>query len=206
MRKNIGLALLLWALASTVCAASSEETVAVEMKTALGSITLELYAKKAPLSTADFLKYADAGLYENAAFYRTVRHDNDHGRPKITVIQGGLLDGVEPFPPIALERTHKTGIPHHDGVISLARSTPDSGSGAAFFICIGENQGLDFGQSRNPDKQGFASFGRVIQGMEVVRKINAIRDTLETDSAYLQDQLLAKPVRILSVKRVTGPQ
>src|SRR4029077_4888667 len=95
------------------------------------------------------------------------------------VVQGGLDPGrKEPFPPIGLERTKDTGAWHVDGAISMARNGPDTGR-SAFFICIGDQPELDFGGSRNADGQGFAAFGRVVRGMEVVRKIHASKATAQ---------------------------
>jgi peptidyl-prolyl cis-trans isomerase A (cyclophilin A) len=150
----------------------------------------------------DFLRYVDAGLYEGAAFYRVVTEDNDHGTPKIQVIQGGLADDDKrALPPIAHETTNATGIRHLDGTISLARGEPGTGSGAAFFICIGAQPALDFGGMRNRDGQGFAAFGHVIRGMDVVRKIQAMPADGTADSAYMKDQILTKPVTIRRAQR-----
>ena len=110
---------------------------------------------------------------------------------KIEVIQASLPPKVEPFPPIVLERTSVTGLTHMDGALSMARVGPDTGA-AEFFICIGDQPSLDFGGKRNADGQGFAVFGRVTKGMEVVRKIQ---------SAPAKGQLLEPPVRILRITR-----
>jgi len=174
--------------------ASPKPTV-VTLVTSAGEIDIEVLEKQAPVSSADFLRYVDKGLYEGATFYRVVRADNDHGTPKIEVIQGGVPDD-KALPPVEHETTKATGIRHTDGTVSLARGKPGTGSGAAFFICIGEQPALDFGGMRNPDGQGFAAFGRVIRGMDVVRAIQKMPADGAADSEYMKGQILTKPVVI----------
>ena len=162
----------------------------VVLKTELGEILLEILVDEAPVTAANFLRYVDEGRLAGATFYRTVRMDNQpHNTVKIEVIQGGL--GFDQHPnqlrPIAHETTETTGILHEDGTISMARNQPGSAS-SEFFICIGEQPELDFGGRRNPDGQGFAAFGRVLSGMDVVRSI-------QRQSS--QDQLLDPEIRIL---------
>jgi len=143
--------------------------------TDFGAIEVELYDNKAPATVANFLRYVDAGLYKDGVFHRVVNHDNDPNQPvvKINVIQGGRQrrgSREGGFPPIKLERTNETGILHKDGVISMARGGPDTAT-SDFFICIGDQPSLDYGGARNRDGQGFAAFGRVVNGMEVVHTI-----------------------------------
>jgi peptidyl-prolyl cis-trans isomerase A (cyclophilin A) len=145
----------------------------VLIKTELGTIKVEIYVDDAPITAANFLKYVDNNLFDGASFYRVVTMDNQPNNDiKIEVIQGGLrfADCDQTFLPIEHETTSKTGILHKDGVISMARSKPGSAS-SEFFICIDDQPELDFGGRRNPDSQGFAAFGKVIEGMDVVRKI-----------------------------------
>lgn len=146
---------------------------AVVIKTELGEIEVEIYEKKAPITAGNFLRYVDENLFEGASFYRTVTMDNQPNNDvRIEVIQGGRRSGDSlAYPPIVHETTDKTGIIHEDGVISMARDKPGSAT-SEFFICIGGQPELDFGGKRNPDGQGFAAFGRVIRGMDVVRKIH----------------------------------
>jgi peptidyl-prolyl cis-trans isomerase A (cyclophilin A) len=174
----------------------------VAIDTALGRIVVELETKRAPLSAADFLRYVDKGLYNGAGFYRSVRRDNDRGTPTIEVIQGGLLDDSRALPPVAHEPTGRTGLKHLDGSLSVARSAPGTGGGAAFFICIGDQPGLDEGAQRNPDGLGFAAFGRVVSGMDVVRRIHAAPTDPAQGSEYVRDQLLAEPVAIRKAARL----
>jgi peptidyl-prolyl cis-trans isomerase A (cyclophilin A) len=173
----------------------------VTMVTELGPITLEIYLSQAPQSAGSFLKFIDEDLYQDGGFYRVVSPENDNGQPLISVIQGGLLQDTESLPPVPLETTRMTGILHQDGVISLARGAPDSGSGAAFFICIGAQPSLDFGGKRNADGLGFAAFGKVIEGMDVVRAIHGQDADGPSESPYTKGQILAEPVRILEAHR-----
>lgn len=145
----------------------------VIIKTTLGDITLELYPKQAPITVANFERYIRENRFSGASFYRTVTLQNQpHNKVKIQVIQGGLFNDNDPkmLPPIPLETTAKTGLHHLNGTISMARDKPNSAT-SEFFICIGNQPSLDYGGKRNPDGQGFAAFGRVIKGMDVVRKI-----------------------------------
>lgn len=185
-------------LVANACAQTMDENaeaVEVELATALGTILVEVYPHAAPLSARDFLRYVDEGLYDDAGFYRVVRPDNDNGSPVISVIQGGLLDEQKSLAPVAHETTEATGLRHVDGALSLARSDPGTGGAAAFFIVLGNQPALDFGSMRNPDGQGFAVFGRVVDGMDVVRRINALQADAATDDEYVQGQILAEPVR-----------
>ena len=146
--------------------------VRVLMETELGEIELELDTMNAPVTTANFLRYLDAGYYTGGCFHRSARLDNQvRDDVLIEVIQAGTNPelGREGFPSIALERTRDTGLKHVDGTLSMARGGPDTAR-ASFFICIGDQPSLDFGGDRNADGQGFAAFGRVVRGMEVVRQ------------------------------------
>lgn len=164
----------------------------VVVRTERGDIEIELDAVRAPISTENFLRYVNAGFYQGGIFHRTVTLQNQpENQIKIEVIQGGINPQHEKdaFPPIALERTSKTGLHHLDGTVSMARDRPDSAT-SDFFICIGNQPELDFGGKRNPDGQGFAAFGSVVRGMNVVRKIQA---------SPAQGQTLTPPVKILSI-------
>lgn len=163
------------------------------IKTSLGDISIELYAKKAPITVANFLKYVDAHLYDNTSFFRSVTLNNQmKDSVKIEVIQGGEVDSTKVFAAIPLERTSQTGILHKNGVISMARDTPDSAT-CSFFICIKDQASLDFGGKRNKDGQGFAAFGKVTKGMDIVKKIQQLHPE--------QEQYFKPPVLILSIIR-----
>jgi len=187
----------------------------VIIATTLGPITLELYPDRAPLTVANFLRYVDSGSLDGGAFYRTVRLDNQKpNEVPIQVVQGGRFgaalakddgDGDAPveFPPIAHEPTSQTGLRHEPGAISMARAAPGTAT-SEFFISVVDSPALDFGGKRNPDGQGFAVFGRVLDGMDVVRRIHgAATDASRNrdDLGVMQGQLLDAPVRICSVSR-----
>jgi peptidyl-prolyl cis-trans isomerase A (cyclophilin A) len=175
---------------------AAQSPVRVLVQTELGDIVLEVDTQHAPRTAANFLRYLDAGQYDGGAFHRTVKMDNQPDSPvKIEVIQAGVSadrtkDG---FPPIAIERTSETGLRHTDGAISMARSQPDSAT-SGWFICINDQPSLDFGGARNPDGQGFATFGRVVQGMDVVRKIQRAANT--------DAQRLTPPIAIVKAARI----
>jgi peptidyl-prolyl cis-trans isomerase A (cyclophilin A) len=180
--------------------ADRNKTTEVVIQTSEGSIKLALYPDRAPVAVANFLKLVDGGTYKDGSFYRVVTKDNDNGSPKIEVIQGGAPDGAEELEGIAHEVTGETGISHEDGTISMARG--DIGTATSeFFICIGNQYGLDFGGRRHKDGQGFAAFGKVVEGMDVVRKIQSLPTAADDEDAYVKGQILAKPVTISNIVR-----
>ncbi len=168
--------------------------VLVKIETEMGDILVALSGDRAPRTVENFLRYVDEGLYNGGLFHRSVKPDNQPQSPvKIEVIQGGPNPGKkQSFPPIALERTKLTGLKHVSGVISMARSGPDTATGA-FFFCIGDQPELDFGGKRNPDEQGFAAFGLVLKGLDVIRKIQ---------QSPVTAQKLTPPVKIQRISRV----
>jgi peptidyl-prolyl cis-trans isomerase A (cyclophilin A) len=195
--------LLLFAAAAQHALAA--DTIEVVIDTSAGSITLELYPRAAPLTVANFLRYVDGEHYDNGHFYRTVRPDNQaQNRILIEVIQGGrgMEEPAAPFDAVAHESTAATGILHLDGTISIARGEPGSAT-SEFFICINDQPELDFGGQRNPDGQGFAAFGRVLEGMDVVRGIQAMETVTPAggELEYTSGQMLADPVRIHAIRR-----
>ena len=164
----------------------------VKITTSIGDFIVKLEHEKAPVTTANFLKYVEGDYYKGGSFFRTVRSDNQPDSPvKITVIQAGVHPWKQNFlfDPIPLERTGKTGIKHENGTISMARDKPDSAQ-ESFFICIDDQPELDFGGKRNPDGQGFAAFGKVISGMDVIKKINASK---------ADGQAIMPPIQILDM-------
>jgi peptidyl-prolyl cis-trans isomerase A (cyclophilin A) len=166
---------------------------ALAIETELGNIEVEVDTVHAPVTAANFLRYVDAGLYNGGAFHRTVKPDNQpRNQVKIEVIQAGRASGAKGFAAIPLERTSVTGLSHRDGTVSMARDGPDTAT-SDFFVCIGDQPSLDFGGKRNPDGQGFAAFGRVVRGMDIVRRIQSA----PSDGK----QHLTPPVRILRIAR-----
>ena len=189
--KNIILLILLVAVNFSVFA---QKNVTCLIKTVLGDITIELYLSKAPITVANFLKYVDAHLYDSSSFFRAVTLNNQpKDSVKIEVIQGGNVDSAKEFAPIPLETTQQTGLHHKDGAISMARGKPATAT-CSFFICINDQPSLDFAGKRNKDGQGFAAFGKVTKGMDVVKKIQQLYPN--------QGQYFKPPVTIISISRI----
>ena len=183
--------------------AAPRETVTtnIAFKTSKGDIIIELYNQIAPITVDNFLRHLDGGHYDGSSFYRTVTHQNDNGSPMIEVIQGGLGDIDKPFPAISHESTNITKLKHEDGTISMSRGEVNSAT-SDFFICIGSQQGLDFGGERNNDGQGFAAFGKVIEGMDIVRDINGKPSNKKTDNEYVKGQMINNPIIIEKAVRL----
>jgi peptidyl-prolyl cis-trans isomerase A (cyclophilin A) len=163
----------------------------VRIDSAAGPIVVALEADKAPGTVCNFLRYARAGRYRDARFFRTVvRATNDNPNP-IDVIQAETLAGSDDpgFGPIPLERTRDTGLRHLAGAISMARDGPDTAT-SSFFIVTEDTPSLDFGGGRNPDGQGFAAFGRVVEGLDIARTIQRSPAT---------DEALSQPVAIRDI-------
>ncbi len=178
------------------CTAAPDPSPNVILETALGEIEVEVYPDKAPLSAGDFLAHVDAGDYDGQGFYRVVRADNDPRGMGMSLIQGGRLDSEMVRDPIAHERTTDSGLSNVRGTISIARDAPGTGSAAYFFINIGDNTFLDTGGERNPDGEGYAVFGTVVRGMDVVELIQSQEATGESDLEVTQGQILSDPVII----------
>lgn len=163
------------------------------INTPLGEITIELFDSKAPVTVGNFLRYVDAQAYDNTHFFRSVTLKNQpKDSIKIEVIQGGDVDSIKQFAAIPLETTKQTGILHTNGTISMARGNPASAR-SSFFICINDQPSLNYGGMRNKDGQGFAAFGKVIHGMDVVIKIQQLYPE--------QGQYFTPKLPIISIKR-----
>ena len=184
---------IIFILLFTISCNNSKDISEAIIYTELGNIKIEIYNEKAPLTARNFSEYIRKGSFDGALFYRTVRPDNQpENKVKIEVIQGGLEFSGSNFelPAIHHENTQQTGLKHLNGTISMARA--DTGTVTSeFFICIGNQPELDFGGKRNPDLQGFAAFGKVVEGMEYVLAIQQLPDL---------KQLLIKPVSIDSIR------
>jgi peptidyl-prolyl cis-trans isomerase A (cyclophilin A) len=179
-------------------AGSSSEPTRVRVETTLGGFTLVLEPERAPITVANFLKYVDGGFYDNGRVHRATRVDNYvvnlPNRPLLECIQAGINPEkkAQAFPAIPLERTSATGLKHVVGTVSMARGGPDSAT-SDFFILLNDQPSLDFGGKRFDDEQGAAAFGRVVSGMDVVRKIQ---------QQPTKGQSLEPPIAIISAKRV----
>ena len=172
----------------------------VIITTEVGTITVELAADKAPITTANFLKYVDRKLYDGAVFYRASKPPgqaaNDYG-----TVQGGLRnDPRKVLPPIAHESTAKTGLKHTDGIISMGRHAPGTAQ-ADWFICIGDMSYLD-ATATDP---GFAAFGKVVDGMPVAQTILGMPTDPNAGVGAMKGEMLVKPLRIASIRRAPPP-
>ena len=174
------------------------ETVKVRLDTAEGPILLALEKERAPVTTANFLKYVDQKRLDGTSFYRAVTFS---GRPELGLIQGGAKsDPKRVLPPIAHEPTSKTGLSHTDGAISMARGAPGSAQ-ADFFITLGALTTLDADPAASGDNAGFAVFGKVVEGMDVVRRILAAPVSQTEGVGAMKGQMIAKPIAISQVRR-----
>ncbi len=196
-----GAALTFAAISLSSCGSKVDNSPNLIFETELGVIEIEIYPKKAPISSADFLNYVDRKYYHGQGFYRVVRADNDPREMGMSLIQGGRLNLESLGSPIAHETTKMTGLRNDAGSVAIAREDPGTGSAAFFFINIGNNNFLDHGGERNPDGQGYAVFGKVVSGMDVVKKIQTGKVVSVSDNEQTQGQFLAKPVIISKAYR-----
>lgn len=184
MQKIFTAFLLVSAFICSSCSHKKYKEPTIKIETNFGDIIVELYPEKAPKTVAAFLSYVDSGYYKNGSFYRVLKEEDQPSNAfKSNLIQGGIWQtqykkqlGV---PGIPHETTKQTGVLHKDGAISLARTAPGSAS-TEFFIVIGNQPAYDYGGSANPDGQGFAAFGKVVEGMDVVKQIHQQPDNATT--------------------------
>ncbi len=175
----------------------------VRVETSLGNIEMAIDGARAPLTAANFLKYVDRGFYDGGRFHRATRPDNYvpqlPERPPFKIVQADINPehARDKFPPIPLERTTTTGLTHQVGTLSMPRGETADSATAGFVICLEDTPSLDFGSKRYPDGQGFAAFGRVVKGMDVVRRIH---------SQPVKGQSLDPPVTILRIYRIQEHQ
>ena len=170
----------------------------VAIETDKGTIVVELEDKKAPVTAANFLSYVDRHRFDNGQFFRANRAK---GAPGAGSIQGQPKPYSRRAPPIAHESTLKTGLKHTAGAISMGRDAVGSAT-ADFFICASAQPYLDAKPGKSDAAQGYAVFGHVVQGMDVVRKILAGRTDGATNVPAMKGQILNPPVKIISMKRV----
>jgi peptidyl-prolyl cis-trans isomerase A (cyclophilin A) len=181
--------------------APKAETVRVALQTAMGPIVFELEKERAPITTANFLRYVDQKRLDGTVFYRATKVGTDG----LGLIQGGVRnDPKRVLKPIAHEPTTKTGLSHVEGAISMARGAPGSANGD-FFITVGTFPSMDANPSQPGDNLGFAVFGRVVEGMDVVRKILAAPTSPTEGEGVMKGQMLAPTIRIVSAKREAKP-
>lgn len=173
--------------------------VRTRVDTALGAFVIAVDPARAPATVANYLAYVDQRRLDGGKVYRIVTPANQPAETphKIQVVQWGmdLPDGkAPPLPPIEHESTQQSGLLHRNGTVSMARSTPGTAA-SEYFICIGDQPELDFGGGRNPDGQGFAAFGQVVEGMAVVQAIYRKAQA---------DQYLKAPIVVRTVRRLAA--
>ena len=202
---------VLLALFGALACQSGENTVGVVLETDLGEIEVRVYPDRAPISANNFLAWVEGGHYEGATFYRVTRPDNTSGPSPHQVVQGGLLgeimrrgeptdEAMGPISPIAHETTDSTGILNERGTIAYARLEPGTAD-SEFFFNVADNPALDTGNTtRQPDGQGYATFGRVVRGMEVLEEIQGLPTLTDAGSEVTRGQMLEQPVVIRRVR------
>jgi peptidyl-prolyl cis-trans isomerase A (cyclophilin A) len=172
--------------------------VRVTLKTSKGLITVDLNVGKAPITAKNFLHYVDTRRYDEAKFYRASHVPT---QPERGLIEGGFRgDPTKMFKPIPHESTVKTGLAHKDGTLSMARRAPGSAT-SDFFICIGDQPGYDADPTAAGDNAGFAAFGQVVDGMDVVRAIFEAPTSKTAGTGVMRGEILSPPVPILSARR-----
>jgi peptidyl-prolyl cis-trans isomerase A (cyclophilin A) len=197
-------AVIVACLAAAAAPAQDAPRPVVVFETAKGAIEIEVDIVRAPITGANFLKYVDGRFYDGGVVNRAVRPDNTTRHDvEIQVIQfqSDRARRQEQFAPIPLERTKATGLTHLDGAVSMARAGPDTAQ-ASFSIVIGDQPEMDFGGKRNPDGQGFAVFGRVVKGMDVVKAIQA--SPTGEHGAYGTETLQPPVAIVKAYRRVSG--
>ena len=187
--------LILLCLGAPALAQTAPATVRVLLHTSEGDITLALETQRAPVTAGNFLRYVDAHRLDGTEFYRAM-HLGPGG-----LVQGGVRDPHRLFPPIAHESTAQTGLSHVDGAISMARLAPGSAQ-MDFFIMVGAQPGFDAGPNAGGDLLGFAAFGRVVEGMDVVRRILAAPSSPTEGEGVMRGQMLSPRIRILTARRL----
>ena len=185
--------------ASPAVAQAPASPVRVKLETGDGPIVLELYPDKAPITAGNFLRYVDGKRFDGATFYRASKVPN---APEFGLIQGGVQnDPARVLKPIAHEPTTKTGLSHTDGVISMGRTNPGTAT-SDFFIVLGDMTYMDANPKQPGDNLGFAAFGKVVEGMDTARKILAEPTSQTAGVGVMKGEMLAKPVKIISARRV----
>jgi peptidyl-prolyl cis-trans isomerase A (cyclophilin A) len=187
----------------------SDGEVPVRIETSLGTIDVVVDTKHAPLTAGNFLKYLDGKFYDGGRFHRATRPDNYvpqlPDRPPFQIVQADIdpRRGQDKFPPIPLERTTATGLTHKAGTLSMPRGAAADSATSGFVICLEDTPSLDFGSKRYPDGEGFAAFGRVVKGLDVVRRIQQ-QPTNDKAETSMGKQTLTPPVTITRMARMEG--
>ncbi|HYD36427.1 MAG TPA: peptidylprolyl isomerase, partial [Allosphingosinicella sp.] len=187
------------AVAEPASTAPLPDVVRIRLDTEAGPILLALDAKRAPVTATNFVRYVDQRRFDGTFFYRAAR---TKGAPERGFVQGGIRRSArKALPPIAHEPTSRTGIRHEDGTVSMARAAPVGAMGDFFIIVGGTMPAMD----AKGDSPGFAAFGRVEEGMDVIRTILAAPTVANAGRGAMRDQMLERPVRIVSARRADDP-
>lgn len=187
----------------------SDGEVPVRIETSLGNIEVVVDMKHAPLTAGNFLKYVDGKFYDGGRFHRATRPDNYvpqlPDRPPFQIVQADIdpRRSQDKLPPIPLERTTATGLTHKAGTLSMPRGAAADSATSGFVICLEDTPSLDFGSKRYPDGEGFAAFGRVVKGLDVVRRIQQ-QPTNDKAETSMGKQTLTPPVTITRMARMEG--
>jgi peptidyl-prolyl cis-trans isomerase A (cyclophilin A) len=194
-----------------LAAQAGDGEVLVRIETALGGIDVAVDTKRAPITAANFLKYVDAKAYDGGRFHRATRPDNYvpqlPERPAFQIVQADIdpQRSKDKFPPIPLERTTATGLTHTAGALSMPRGASADSATSGFVICLEDTPSLDFGSQRYPDGQGFAAFGRVVKGLDVVRRIQQ-QPTNKEGQTPMARQTLTPVITITRMSRLEVPK
>ena len=188
--------LVVFILMFSYCSSLQPKNPHIEIKTKIGNIEVELFSSQAPKTVAAILSYIDSGIYKDAAFYRVLTvHNQPSDALKAELVQGGLWNKKgahrDLIAGIPHETTMETGILHTNGVISLARQEPGTAN-TEFFICVGDQPGFDYEGENNPDRQGYAAFGKVVRGLDIVKRIYDMPEV---------DQYFDPPIPIYNIVR-----
>lgn len=194
---SVLLCLAMPAAAQEAARAPAPATARVALATQAGEIVIEVETQRAPVTSANFLRYVDERRLDGTEFYRAMKLGEGSG-----LVQGGVRDPRRLLPPIAHEPTSETGLSHTDGAVSLARTAPGTAT-VDFFIIVGDQMvGLDAGPHADGDLLGFAAFGRVVEGMETVRRILDAPTSPTEGEGALRGQMLEPRIRIVTARRV----
>ncbi len=192
------------AAATPPAAPAAKPNPRVKVETAEGAFVVELYPDKAPITVANYLKYVDHGLFVGATCFRASK-PKDYNKDDYGLVQCGQKDPAKKLPPIAHESTIKTGLTHgKDGVISMGRFAPGTAQ-ADWSIMLGDMSYLDADPKNPAANPGFAAFGQVVEGLEVIRKIIVMPTDPNKGEGAMKGEILITPVRITKVSRVAAP-
>jgi peptidyl-prolyl cis-trans isomerase A (cyclophilin A) len=191
------IAIILFLIAAiSACSNKTNDEPHVLIKTSVGDIEVELYPKKAPKTVSAFLENVDKGVYKNGSFYRVLKNENVPEEYNRGLVQGGIYKTNSTLQStiknVEHESPRQTGLSHESGTISMARTTPGSAT-SEFFICIGDQKQFDSSSRGNADGLGYAAFGRVVEGMKTVRKIQNKKSSGEE---------FVEPIRIDDIKKL----